>query len=78
LTVAWFLILFSFELPAWVLFLYWIGLQLLNGLGSVAEAAASRGGVAYFAHIGGFVAGMVLVMVMKPRDRFAYRRDLQW
>jgi len=77
LTVAWLLILFSFELPAWVLFLYWIGLQVLSGLGSIRDVAAERGGVAYFAHIGGFVAGMLLVL-LRPRDRHLYRRDLLW
>jgi membrane associated rhomboid family serine protease len=76
-TVGWLLVLFSFEIPAWVLFVYWIGLQLLSGIGSVADVAAQRGGVAYFAHIGGFVAGMLLVL-LRPRDRHLYRRDLLW
>jgi len=34
--------------------------------------------VAWFAHIGGFVAGIVLVYVLGTRERFRYRRDLQW
>jgi membrane associated rhomboid family serine protease len=37
-----------------------------------------RGGVAYFAHIGGFFAGMLLIFLMRTRDRFALRRDLLW
>lgn len=78
LTVGWFIILFSFELPAWVLLAYFIGLQFLSGVGSVADVLTQRGGVAYFAHIGGFFAGMLLIFFMRTRDRFALRRDLLW
>ena len=77
-TVGWFIILFSFELPAWLLLLYFIGLQFLSSIGSIAEVASQRGGVAYFAHIGGFFAGMALVSVLKTRQRYALRRDLSW
>ncbi len=44
-------------LPAWVMLGYWIALQLLSGLGSLREI--DKGGVAFFAHIGGFIAGLV-------------------
>ena len=44
---------------------FWIVLQLLNGLGSFG----SSGGVAFFAHIGGFLVGMGLLYVLKPRAR---------
>ena len=36
------------------------------------------GGVAWFAHIGGFVAGIILVYLLGTRERFRHRRDLQW
>ena len=78
LTVGWFIILFSFELPAWALLVYFIGLQFLSGVGSIADVMTQRGGVAYFAHIGGFFAGMLLIIAMRTRDRFALRRDLLW
>ena len=77
-TVGWFIILFSFELPAWLLLVWFIGLQFFSGVGSIAEVAAQRGGVAYFAHIGGFFAGMLLILVLQTRQRFAVRRDLSW
>jgi membrane associated rhomboid family serine protease len=38
---------------------YWALLQLLSGLGSLSEI--EKGGVAFFAHVGGFLAGVVLV-----------------
>lgn len=44
-------------LPAWVMLIYWGGLQLLGGFSSIT----GEGGVAFWAHVGGFVAGIVLV-----------------
>jgi membrane associated rhomboid family serine protease len=53
------------QIPAMVVLGFWIVLQVLNGLGSFG----SSGGVAFFAHIGGFVAGMGLLYVLRPRSR---------
>lgn len=78
LTIGWFIILFSFELPAWLLLVYFIALQFLSGVGSISDVMAQRGGVAYFAHIGGFAAGMLLILLLRTRDRYALRRDLLW
>jgi membrane associated rhomboid family serine protease len=51
------------QVPAMVVLGFWIVLQVLNGLGSFG----SSGGVAFFAHIGGFLSGMGLLYVLKPR-----------
>jgi membrane associated rhomboid family serine protease len=51
---------FTIQLPAVVLLGYWFLIQLLSGLGS--WGAHDAGGVAWWAHIGGFVLGAVLVM----------------
>jgi membrane associated rhomboid family serine protease len=77
-TVAWFVFLFSFEVPAWLLLIYWFVLQFFSGIGSIADAHMQRGGTAFFAHIGGFLAGMVLVFAFKKRDRRRGRPDLHW
>jgi len=53
-------------LPAIVVLGFWIVIQLINGIGSLAVTTAT-GGVAYMAHIGGFVAGLVLVRLMSQR-----------
>ncbi|MEO5922660.1 MAG: rhomboid family intramembrane serine protease [Bryobacteraceae bacterium] len=53
----------TYALPAWVMLIYWIGLQLLGGFG------AGEGGVAFWAHVGGFVAGIALVKLFARRDR---------
>lgn len=54
-----FLIFFRvFSVPAWLMLGAWFGLQLLNGVG----ADPATGGVAYWAHAGGFVIGLVLCL----------------
>jgi membrane associated rhomboid family serine protease len=58
--------LMSFALPAWTMLIYWLVLQFLGGV--TALAGARSGGVAFWAHIGGFVAGLVLVKLFARRD----------
>lgn len=55
--------------PAIVVLGFWIVIQLINGLGSLAVTTSETGGVAYMAHVGGFVAGLVLVKLMTARRR---------
>lgn len=50
-----------FELPAVVVLVFWFVLQLFSGSISIFSGAASGGGVAYFAHVGGFVLGLLLI-----------------
>lgn len=77
-TLVPFFFLFTFDFPAIFILLYWFGLQLVSGVGSVAEAHLARGGVAWWAHIGGFVAGMIVILVAKTHDPYRHRRDLYW
>jgi membrane associated rhomboid family serine protease len=52
------------QMPALIVIGFWIVLQLFSGIGSVANTAQA-GGVAYMAHIGGFLAGFVLTFVFR-------------
>jgi membrane associated rhomboid family serine protease len=54
------------HVPAIVVLGFWILIQFINGIGSMAMTTET-GGVAYMAHIGGFIAGLVLVKVMASR-----------
>ena len=62
---GWFARLVS--LPAILVLGGWFVLQLFSGVASLG-ASATEGGVAYFAHLGGFVAGLLLVKLFKRRD----------
>lgn len=50
------------ELPAYIILGLWFLLQFINGMMSLGYAAAGMGGVAWWAHIGGFIAGLLLVI----------------
>ncbi len=64
-----FIIITTVELPAYVFLVAWFGMQLLEGLGIFSMGG--QGGVAWWAHIGGFVVGAVLMPLLRvfgPRD----------
>jgi membrane associated rhomboid family serine protease len=59
------------DIPAFFLLLYWFAIQFFSGFGSIADAESWQGGgIAYFAHVGGFVAGMGLILLMPTKQRF--------
>jgi membrane associated rhomboid family serine protease len=62
------------EIPAFAYLILWFLMQLLAGIGSLG--APETGGVAVWAHVGGFVAGVVLVKLMEPARRREPVRDL--
>ncbi|PYQ20993.1 MAG: rhomboid family intramembrane serine protease [Acidobacteria bacterium] len=59
-------------LPAYLMLGYWFLIQLLGGLPAVGGGAAS--GVAFWAHVGGFVAGALLIPFFKDRELLARQR----
>ena len=52
------------QMPALIVIGLWFVLQLFSGVGSLANTAET-GGVAYMAHIGGFLAGLILSFVFR-------------
>jgi len=66
------------ELPAWVVLVYWFVIQFFSGLGTIGYSHLSQGGTAWFAHIGGFVAGLILIKVRPTEDRYFRRPELRW
>ncbi len=58
------------EVPAILVIGLWIGLQLFSGIGAITRSTqtADLGGVAYMAHVGGFVAGLVMVFFFRRRN----------
>ena len=62
-----FFIFLLIKLPAFIVLGAWILLQLANGTGYLGGSEAS--GIAYAAHIGGFIAGLLLIKKFHPRER---------
>ena len=71
-----FIFITTIEIPASLLLLYWFALQFFNGVGSIGYSQVSTGGVAWFAHVGGFLAGMLLIQLFGTQPR--YRRWDYW
>jgi membrane associated rhomboid family serine protease len=66
------------DIPAAFILVYWFVTQLFSEYGSITQAHVVNGGVAYAAHIGGFVMGMILIQFMGTRTRYYPRRDIYW
>ena len=66
----------SFALPAWVMLIYWAALQFFGGLTSIV--GEQGGGVAFWAHLGGFIAGLVLIKLFERPERLAEHRGHHW
>jgi membrane associated rhomboid family serine protease len=57
------------RVPALIMIGLWIATQLISGIGTIAPSSATgTGGVAYWAHVGGFVAGLILVWIFRRRN----------
>ncbi|MEO8212543.1 MAG: rhomboid family intramembrane serine protease [Myxococcales bacterium] len=54
------------SVPAWVMLLFWIGMQVVEGLPQLTSMGTKvTSGVAVWAHIGGFIAGVVLIKIFQ-------------
>ncbi|HSF06103.1 MAG TPA: rhomboid family intramembrane serine protease [Methylomirabilota bacterium] len=67
----------SIALPAWTMLLYWIAIQVVGGLFGTL-AGGEGGGVAFWAHVGGFVAGLVLIKLFARQEDMAAHRSQRW
>jgi len=77
-TLIFFGFVFFVDIPAVFMLGYWFLIQVFSGVGTVGYTNVSEGGTAWFAHVGGFVAGMVLVRLMAADRQYTRRRDLYW
>ena len=60
---------FIFWLPAWLYLGYWAVIQVVQAVGGAVASAAAVDGVAWWAHVGGFVFGALLVRLLaEPRE----------
>jgi membrane associated rhomboid family serine protease len=72
--LIWFPPIFFFHVPAWLMLGYWFVGNFLSGTATaIAETSQTAGGIAFWAHVGGFVAGVVLVNIFGERpQRYRY------
>ncbi len=62
---------FILWLPAWLVLGYWFLVQFLSGAATaITYAAQPTGGVAFWAHVGGFIAGLILIKLLPTRKRY--------
>lgn len=66
------------DVPAWFFVIFWFVTQLFNGYGSITQTQVTDGGTAWFAHIGGFLAGMLLITILGTRNRYHRRSADTW
>ena len=57
------------EVPAVIVLGFWFILQLIDGFASLGLTESQQPGIAFFAHIGGFVAGVVIAAIVRARRR---------
>src|SRR6185295_8162961 len=65
----------SLAWPAWMMLGYWLVLQFVSGLTTLG---GEGGGVAFWAHFGGFVAGVVLIKLFVRSDYLAEHQSRRW
>jgi len=67
------------RVPAFLVIGFWFLLQLGSGIASIAPEAAQSGGVAWFAHVGGFVAGLAVALAYAAQEQMRRRlRGAGW
>jgi membrane associated rhomboid family serine protease len=67
--------IFLVRIPAWLVLIWWFAIQFMSGLPQLlAPAPSISGGVAVWAHIGGFVAGALLIRAFVNDDLVEARR----
>lgn len=59
--------LFTVNMPAYIMLFIWFFTQLFNGSASIISTTTSLGGIAFFAHIGGFVSGLIVAKIYKAK-----------
>ena len=70
--LVWFPPIFFFHLPAWLVLGYWFLIQFLSGTATSIGKTGATGGVAVWAHVGGFLAGVALIKLLPERARRRY------
>jgi membrane associated rhomboid family serine protease len=69
-SLFWLIFATTLEIPAAFLLLYWFAIQFVSGFSALAGSDYTGGGVAWFAHVGGFISGMLLVRLFPDQRKW--------
>jgi membrane associated rhomboid family serine protease len=67
----------ALSVPAFALIVLWFLQQLYNGIASLGGSASFAGGIAFWAHVGGFLTGAALVWLFKDQESVERQRAAQ-
>ena len=68
--LTWFPPIFFFHVPAWLMLGYWFLVQFFSGTASsITVTSQTTGGIAFWAHVGGFVAGVLMIKLFSERPQ---------
>src|SRR6478672_9722020 len=68
--LVWFPPIFFFHVAAWFMLGYWFLVQFFSGtVSSIAVTSQTTGGIAFWAHVGGFVAGVLMINLLSERPQ---------
>lgn len=71
--LTWAFTFFLIHLPAWLVLGYWFVLQFLAGAATaMSNSRQETGGVAVWAHVGGFISGVLLIKLLPARKDYCY------
>jgi membrane associated rhomboid family serine protease len=66
------------DVPAFWMLIYWLVIQVLSGVGEIGRNSVNEGGVAWFAHVGGFLAGMALIKLFHTEPKYRRYPEYHW
>ncbi len=79
LTLVPIFILFTWiELPAVIVLGFWVIMQVFSGAASIGYSQIEQGGTAWWAHVGGFAVGMILIKLLPTKPPHRHRPELYW
>lgn len=71
--LVWFPPIFFFHVPAWLMLGYWFIANFLSGTATAIAETSQGSGIAFWAHVGGFVAGVIMINIFRERpQRYRY------
>ncbi len=67
--LVWFPPIFLFHVPAWLMLGYWFLGNFLSGTATAIAETSQSSGIAFWAHVGGFVAGVIMINILRERPQ---------